>query len=52
MGSPPGEFELQLDVAFLVDFLKSYIKRPLFDVRPDDDTASTYEPAKESYVVL
>ena len=34
MSSPPGEFQLQLDVAFLVDFFKSHVKRPLLDVRP------------------
>src|SRR6476660_4376963 len=34
ISSPPGEFQLQSDVAFLVDFLKSHIKRPLLEVRP------------------
>jgi hypothetical protein len=31
----PDEFQLQLDVALLVDFLKSHVQRPLLDVRPN-----------------
>jgi hypothetical protein len=32
--TPPYEFKFQLNIAVLVDFLKSHIKRPLFEVRP------------------
>ena len=34
MSTPPDEFELQPNVAFLVDFLKSHVQRPLLEVRP------------------
>jgi hypothetical protein len=34
ISTPPGKFQLQSNVAFLVDFLKSHIKRALLEVRP------------------
>jgi hypothetical protein len=34
MSTPPDEFKFQLYVAFLVDFLKSHVHRPLLEVRP------------------
>jgi hypothetical protein len=34
ISTPPDEFNLQLNVALLVDFLKGWIKRPLLNVGP------------------